>query len=106
LPYPQSTSSNNTPQYVASFSFSGVVSAAISNNGKEILVKTYTDLFYWDREEGKTIEQTLQEKPSTIGYLQEPQGEAICFKNDGSGFFSLSEKGTAPFVTLNFYKRL
>ena len=106
LAYPQSTSSDNPLQYVASFSFSGVVGAAISNNGNEILVKTYTDLFYWNREEGKTIENTLQEKSIKIEYLQEPQGEAVCFKNDGSGFFTLSEKGSAPAVTLNFYKRL
>jgi hypothetical protein len=35
----------------------------------------------------------------------EPQGEAVSFALDGSGFFTVSEKGFANSVNINFYNR-
>lgn len=106
LVYPQSTVNITTAILVNTLSLSNVVSAALFSNGEEIILKTYTGLYYWQRTTGQTIESALQEQPLSLDYLQEPQGEAVCFKNDGSGFFTLSEKSTASSVSLNFYKRL
>ena len=93
LTYPQFAM--NTAVYVKNLFFGGVTGAACK--GKEVLVKTYTNNYYFaDGIMGGYI---------TIGYLVEPQGEAECFANDGSGFFTLSERGFASSVTLNFYRR-
>ena len=106
LAYPQSTSAINTATLSGSLSFSGVTSAAVSPNGNEILVKTYTAIWQWKRNTSQTIEQSLAGTPVAITYQFEPQGEAICFKNDNTGFFTLSEKPSIiAAVNLNFYKR-
>lgn len=105
LPSPQSTSSENTASYVGSLNYTGVTSAAMSADGKEIIVKTYTNLYYYKRKAHETIAEAIQKAAVSLSYTMEPQGEAVCFKNDNSGFFTISEKGLAPFVDLRFYKR-
>ncbi len=106
LAYPQSTTSMSTASFVLDLPFTGVVSAAISKSGSELIIKTYTGLFYWTRKSGETIDATLAKPSTTLSYVLEPQGEAVCFKGDNTGFFTLSEKSFAPSVSLNFYKRL
>ncbi|MET0465078.1 MAG: hypothetical protein ABW007_18075 [Chitinophagaceae bacterium] len=106
IPYPQSTTGMNAAQLVGKLNFNGVVSAALSPDGKEILLKTYTGVLYWKRKTGQTIAQALLTEPAQVAYQLEPQGEAICFKNDNAGFFTLSEKPAfMKKVNLNFYKR-
>lgn len=105
MAYPQSTGSLNTGVLIGSLPFSGAVSAALSPDSKEIIIKTYPGLFYWKRQAGENIETVLTKAPITLAYTIEPQGEAICFKNDNTGFYSLSERGFATSVNLNFYKR-
>jgi hypothetical protein len=62
-------------------------------------------LFYYKRQAGKTIEQALKGTYISLTYLLEPQGEAVTFASDGSGFYTASEKGFATWVNLYFYKR-
>lgn len=106
LAYPQSTSIINTATLSGSLSFSGVTSATVSPDGQEILVKTYTSIWQWKKNAGQSIEQLLTGTPVAVTYQFEPQGEAICFKNDNTGFFTLSERPSViAAVNLNFYKR-
>lgn len=106
LPYPQSTTSTTTAIEAGTMTITGVCSASISPDGKELLVKNYTNVYYWKRNTGESIVAALQRTPLTLGYVLEPQGEALCFKNDNSGFYTLSERPFfASFVSLNFYKR-
>lgn len=106
IAYPQSTTEINQAVKVGELNFNGIVSAALSPDGKEILMKTYTGIYYWKRKQGQPIEQAIKATPIPVAYQLEPQGEAICFKNDNSGFFTLSEKpGFMNKVNLNFYKR-
>lgn len=95
----------NTAVPVGALAYGGVVSAAMSNNGKEIIVKTYQSLFYYTRANDETIEQALQKTYKSLSYQIEPQGEAVAFATNGSGFFTLSEKGFASSVNLYFYRR-
>ena len=106
LAYPQSTTAINTATFVMDLPFTGTVSAALSKSGTELIIKTYTTLFYWTRAAGESIENTLPKPPTKLDYQLEPQGEAVCFKADNTGFYTLSEKSFAPSVSLNFYKRL
>lgn len=103
LSYPYG--SLNVVTYVGSLSYNGVVSAAMSPDGKEIIVKNYTGLFYYKHSSTRSIEQTLQTSYTKLPYKLEPQGEAISFASNGTGFYTLSEKGFASAVNLYFYKR-
>ncbi|MEP7372168.1 MAG: hypothetical protein ABI675_02190 [Chitinophagaceae bacterium] len=106
LAYPQSTSTINTASLAGSLSFTGVTSATASPDGREVFVKTYSAIWKWEKSSGQTMEQALAGTPVTLNYQFEPQGEAICFKNDNTGFFTLSEKPSViAAVNLNFYKR-
>jgi len=106
LPYPQSTTTTNMAVSLGKMKFGGASGAAISKDGQEILVKTYTGVYYWKRNAGESIESALQRSPLSLGYVLEPQGEALCFRNDSTGFYTLSEKPFfAASVSLNFYKR-
>ncbi len=106
LPYPQTIAAVNMAVLSGTLTFNGVTSAALSPDGKEVLIKTYNDIHYWKKTKGETVEQALMTKPVSISYKFEPQGEAICFKNDNSGFFTLSERPSViAAVNLNFYKR-
>lgn len=107
LPYPQSTVDTMQAQFVANMSYTGVVSAALSPAGTELIVKTYTDLYYYSRAAGEGLDVTLAKAPSdTLAYQLEPQGEAVTFATDNSGFFTLSEKGISETdVPLFFYRR-
>ena len=103
--YPQSLTQPNILKKVAVLPFSTVTAADISPNGNEMFIKTYTQIFYWKKTGSETILDLLKKNPQTVPYVFEPQGEAICFSQDGSGFFTLSEIGNTTSQTLYFYKR-
>lgn len=104
ISFPYSTTNVNTAISAGQLAYSGVVGAALSPDGTEIIAKTYLALYHYKRK-GQTIEKTLQTTPTVLPYQFEPQGEAVAFANDNSGFFTLSEKGPASSVHLYFYKR-
>lgn len=112
LAFPQSTKDVIVAEKVGTVP--GVLfatAATISRDGSEIMVRTYTNgfipaVYYWKRSNGETVGQTLVKSANkTLTVASEPQGEAICFENDGKGFYTLSEKSNAASVSLNFYKR-
>ncbi len=106
LPYPQSINSMNTANLSGSLSFNGVTSAALSPDGNELLIRTYTNIYHWKKRKKQNLEQLLTTTPVSLTYQFEPQGEAICFKNDNAGFYTLSERPSIiSSVNLNYYKR-
>jgi hypothetical protein len=105
LAYPYSTTVMNKVEEVGSLPYNYVVSAAMSPAGNEILVKTYDAIYYYPHQPGETLLQSLSKKPVSLPYQQEPQGEAIVFANNDSGFYTLSEKALASEVKVYFYKR-
>jgi hypothetical protein len=104
LVFPYSTTEVNTAVKSGQLTYKGAVSAALSSDSKEIIVKTYFALFHYKRADA-SIEAALQKLPATLPYRIEPQGEAVTFANNNGGYFTLSEKGFASYVSLNFYKR-
>jgi hypothetical protein len=106
LPFPHNTSTVTTVTAVGQLTFSGVTGAASSPSGNEILIKTYSAIYYWKLSSNENPENALQRKPLQLGYEQEAQGEALCFLSDTGGFFTLSERPFfATSVALNYYKR-
>lgn len=105
LAYPQSTTSVNQAAYAGVLDYTSVVSASLSSNGEEIIIKTYSKLYHYKRKAGEAITTALANAPVVLGYQVEAQGESVTFAIDGSGFFTLSEEVMSIEPMLNFYKK-
>ncbi|WP_426292934.1 PE-PGRS family protein [Dyadobacter endophyticus] len=107
LVYPQSANDVTVAEKIGTVPGVSLATAgSISKDGGEIVVRTYLAVYYWKRSTGETVGQTLVKSANkTLIVALEPQGEAICFENENKGFYTLSEKGNAASVSLNFYKR-
>ncbi|WP_149242273.1 PE-PGRS family protein [Dyadobacter sp. 32] len=107
LPFPQSTTETINAERIGNVPLVTVATGGnVSVDGNEILLRTYLSVYYWQKKEGETIGQTLL-KPATkkLDVVMEPQGEAVSFDRAAKGFYTLSEKGSAAGVSLNYYKR-
>ncbi|RAW03294.1 hypothetical protein [Pseudochryseolinea flava] len=82
-----------------------VTSGAVAISGEEILVRNYRRIWYWKNPEKKPLSEILKIKPIMIPYDMEPQGEAISWAQNGTGFYTLSEKKKDKKSFLYFYKR-
>lgn len=81
-----------------------VVAADISADGTEILIKTYESIYYWKRDKQESVASALKKPYTELAYEPEPQGEAVAWATDGSGYYTLGEnKGKRS--RLYFYKR-
>ena len=113
LPYPQSYSQTNTAEFVQELTFSVgattpfyIVDGNISVDNKEIIIKNYLQIFHWRRNTNESIPDALKRTPTMLPYTAEPQGEGVCFAQDGSGYYTLSEEGPNKLpVKLYSYKR-
>lgn len=83
----------------------GVVAGDISPDGLEILLKTYTHIYYWKRLPSESLMDALRKPAVELPYHQEPQGEAIAWATDGSGFFTLGENAKGERSKLISYRR-
>ncbi|MDQ1086831.1 PE-PGRS family protein [Siphonobacter sp. SORGH_AS_1065] len=105
LPYPQSTQSVITAEVVEDLAQTTITAADLSPNGQELLIKDYLTVFYWKRNSGESIAQMMKRSPRVMPYFPEPQGEAIAFATDNSGYFTLSEDRSGIRGHLYFYPR-
>lgn len=83
-----------------------IVAGDISPDGKEILIKTYTTIYYWRRRPRETLEETLQRPPETVPYTWETGGEAVAWSATADGYFTVSEENLGIPARLYFYPRL
>ncbi|WP_457126133.1 hypothetical protein [Mucilaginibacter sp. HD30] len=91
----------------ATLTFSGIkplkwiTAGDISKDGKHILIKSYQELYYWERKDNESIWQAMQRKPLSPHYEEEKLGEAVAFSADGKSFYTTSEGVFAP---IYYYK--
>lgn len=85
--------------------FNQIVACDMSHDGSELLIKSYSSVYYWKRGEKESVVDMLRRKPIHLPYLPEPQGEAITFDVQGNGYFTLNEKAGKNPQRLIFYKR-
>lgn len=111
LNYPQNINEVTVAEALGELSFGGglanyVTAATISPDGSEIMVRTYSQLYYWKRNTGQSIADALQRgsRRQLVTRL-EPQGEAVCFDREAKGFFTISERASASSVNLYYYAR-
>lgn len=104
--YPQSTAATIELEQIGELPFATAVAGDISPAGDEILIKTYDSIYYWKRAAEQTLGAALAQAPQRVPYLPEPQGEAVCWKADGIGYYTLSEELFKIPARLYFYPRL
>ena len=101
LPFPHDTENILTAQLIMTKDFypntnfnttQRIVAGDISKDGSDILIKSYTDVFYFSRESNQSIFDALNTSGVKLPYVTEPQGEAICWDRMTSGYFTLSEE--------------
>jgi len=105
LAFPQSTTDVTVAERVAALNMTYVVGGDISASGLEIVIKTYTEIFYWKRERTQQVWQAFATVPVKVPYTPEPQGEAVCWAGDDSGYFTTSEEYQNIPARLYFYPR-
>ncbi len=106
LPFPQEAGAPLIAEFIGALPLTYAVAGDISAAGTEILVKNYQEVFYWHRTPQQSIGAALLQPPARIPYTLEPQGEAICWRWNGEGFYTLSEETFGIEAHLYFYPRL
>jgi hypothetical protein len=104
--YPQSTRRATRLEHVATLPLGWVVSGDISPAGGEILIKTYTAIYYWPRMPEQNFGELFKKASMMVPYILEPQGEAVGWKADGKGYYTISEEFGGVPARLYFYPRL
>lgn len=106
LPYPQATTGVIMAKSYGELPLSGVTGGSMSSDGSEILIRSYTNVYYFKRSSGQSIADALQRQTAvTLPYRVEPQGEAVCFGKANNGYFTISERASAASVNLYYYTR-
>src|SRR5690606_12457922 len=88
-----------------SLPFGEIVAADRFAESGDILIKNYKSIYYWENKNGSDVVTLLRNQPEEVPYEEEPQGEAITWATDGSGFYTLSEKKKKEPSYLYFYPR-
>lgn len=105
LKYPQSVTDTLSADIIGKVNTSQIVAGDFSQDGKEVLLKNYSNVFYWKLGNKESMEEVFKREPKILPYKEEPQGESITFAVDGSGYYTISEIVRGHKSFLSFYKR-
>lgn len=105
MSYPYQANDTITLEKLGNLPLTIIVGGDISADGTEVLLKSYNEVFYYKLKTGEGIESILNKQPELLPYAVEPQGEAIAWTPDGSGYFTLSEEVLFIPAILYYYKR-
>ena len=103
LPFPQDTSRILTAEFLRELPLTQITAGDIAPSGRHIILKNYLQIFYFQRTAGQTVSEALDHFPSFLPYKEEPQGEAVCFAQDESGYYTISEAPDHRPTKLYFY---
>lgn len=94
--YPQTAGSTTTLSKLCDLTIGWTVGGDISPSGRQILIKTYGAVYYYQRAAGASLGSTLTNSPSSVPYTSEPQGEAVGWQAHEKGYYTLSEGVSQP----------
>jgi hypothetical protein len=106
IKFPYSTSDTLKASKVMSLPFPQIVSADYCSQRGDVLMKNYESVFYWENSANEDLVTLLKRQPVHVEYAEEPQGEAIAWAVDGSGFYTLSERKKKVQSFLYFYEKI
>ncbi|MFH0909855.1 MAG: hypothetical protein V1929_13930 [bacterium] len=95
-PYPQSTGAVNTLQFSNTLSYAMPVGGSVAGSGRQILIKHYLSVLYYERQPGQSVPDALTNTFAALPYTIEPQGETVAWDARERGYFTLSEKTSQP----------
>jgi hypothetical protein len=104
LAYPHSEQDTLVAEKIMALPLTSITAADLSPDGNEIVMKNYEHVYYWTGAAPTSVVSLLAQQPFEVPYEEEPQGEAMTWALDGSGFYTLSEHPLAGSVYLYFYK--
>lgn len=102
---PLSIAKPNVAKVLMTLPLTYITAADIAPNNQEILMKNLDNVYYWKRLKDESIADALKRPATILPYKKEPQGEAIAFANDGTGYYTVSEVKHKISAHLYFYKR-
>lgn len=105
LAFPYSYDTVNVLVEKGELPFRNTVAGDISPDGKGVLLKTYDEVFYWERKGKESAAELLTTQGVRIPYFREPQGEAIAWGKEGTTFYTLSEEYMQKPARFYKYKR-
>ncbi|MFZ1706086.1 MAG: hypothetical protein WAT79_17200 [Saprospiraceae bacterium] len=91
IDYPFNTSDTVVAEKLMVLPFTQMVAGDISADGKDIIIKSYDEIFYFRRKIVESLVEALSKNPIKVPYIREPQGEAIAWSMDGKSMYTLSE---------------
>lgn len=94
--YPQDTTATNALTYLGELTFGWAVGGDISPSGRQILIKEYTVMHYYQRSPGQALAEVLTNSPAGVPYTAEPQGEGVGWQGQEAGYLTLSEGASQP----------
>ncbi len=103
--YPYTLNDTITAEKIGVLPLSIITGGDISPEGNEVLLKSYNAVYYYKLIGDEKVESIISKQPTLLPYAAEPQGEAICWKVDGSGYYTLSEEVMSIQAVLYFYQR-
>ena len=112
LAYPQSTSSVITAEKVGNFTISPelpyrrsdqITSADISRDGKRILIKTYYDVVLINNTQNDLVSSILSSEQIKLNYIRRSGGEAVCWRWDHLGYYTIPEESGDTPAHLYYY---
>jgi len=107
LKFPQNDREKSKAEKIQRLPYTQLTAGDISQNGEEVILKNYQEIYYWRKESPKqTLENLLQKPAIKLPYKQEPQGEAVTFSLSGTGYYTLSEEVKDQDQHVVFYKRI
>ncbi len=109
--YPQSITETTTLELIATLpekpEFKWITAGDISANGEWIIVRndqSNDSASIWYRAPGTDLKQAFGTKHSIVDINDEPQGEAICYDSESSGFYTVSEHAGYESVPIWYYQ--
>lgn len=106
LPFPQPFGDKTRVDPLGSIPISGVTGGDVSPDGRELLLKTNSAVYYWRRTDNQPWYEAMLEPARRVPYVREPQGEAIGWTATGDGYVTVSEKVFLLMPHIYIYPRL
>ena len=100
LKFPKDKGGAVEAQRIATLPIPMITAMDIRSDGQQMVIATYRDLFVYQRSEGTSWEQTLEQVPKQAVLPQLRQIEAVCYDADG-GIWVTSERAPMPLVQID-----
>ena len=80
-----------------------ITSADISRDGQKVLIKTYYNVIFIEKSKKTPLSSILSSKQVNLDYIREIGGEALCWRWDQSGYYTISEESKNRPAHLYYY---